>query len=288
MDRRCFLLAAAGAALTSPLRPALAETTVVRDVVYSRPDGKPLLMDLYRPDAPGPHPAVLLVHGGGWLGGSKEGYAEFGPMLARNGYVACAINYRLAPEYPYPAAFDDCQLAIRWIRAHAAEFDINPKRVGALGDSAGGHLVALIGVRGKTRDNTDPALARYRSLPDAVVANYGAHELVRMWKIEQAHRPLTAWLGGPPEEHVKVYAEASPVSMVTRRAAPFLILHGDQDRVNPIEQSELLQKALEAKGADSTYIVIEGGGHGWALASPQGRKAEAATLAFLDKHLKRP
>ncbi|HTE19364.1 MAG TPA: alpha/beta hydrolase [Armatimonadota bacterium] len=283
MNRRTLLLASAAFAL--PTLGATAETRVEHDVVYGEPEGHKLLMDIYRPDAPGPHPAVILVHGGGWLGGSKAGHEGTGRMLARNGYVACAINYRLAPAFPDPAAFDDCQRAVRWIRAHAEQYGVHRKRVGALGDSAGGHLVALIGVRG-TRDNSDPALARFSSRPQAVVSLYGAHELVRMWDIEMAHRPLTAWLGGAPQGREKRYAEASPASMVTRKAPPFLILHGDKDAVNPEEQSHLLHDALRRHGVDSTLLILEGAGHGWAPESPHGRQAEAAVLQFFGKHLR--
>lgn len=284
LDRRAFIAGAAG--LLLPALRATAEPQVVRDVVYGEPGGEKLLMDVYRPETPGPHPAVVLVHGGGWLGGSKAGHQGTGMMLARNGYVACAINYRLAPKYPYPAALDDCQRAVRWVRAHASEYDVNPNRVGALGDSAGGHLVALIGVR-DTRDNSDRALARFKSRPDAVVPYYGAFELVRMWDIEMAHKPLTAWLGGPPDAYAKVYAAASPVTGITRKAPPFLVVHGTADTVNPQEQSHLLHDALRAKGVDSTLLILEGAGHGWAPDSEHARKAEAAVLAFFGKHLRR-
>src|SRR4051812_23954714 len=151
IDRRAFLYGIAAAALAGR---AAAEVRVERDVVYAEPDGQKLRMDIYRPSEPGPHPAVVLVHGGGWLSGSKEGYQAMGPRLARHGYAACAIDYRLAPQYPYPAALDDCQRAVRWLRAHAPDFDLDARHVGALGDSAGGHLVALMGVR-DTRDNSD-------------------------------------------------------------------------------------------------------------------------------------
>lgn len=285
MDRRRFLLTAAALSLP-PLARAWGETKVERDVVYSEPGGEKLRMDIYRPEGEGPHPAVLLVHGGGWLGGSKAGHQGTGEWLARNGYVACSIDYRLAPQYPYPAALDDCQRAVRWVRAHAREYGINPKRVGALGDSAGGHLVALIGVR-DTRDNSDRELARFSSRPDAVVPYYGAFELVRMWKIEMAHKPLTAWLGGPPEGYEKVYRAASPTEGITRKAPPFLILHGNKDTVNPEEQSHLLHEALRRHGVESTLVIIEGGGHGWAPDSPQGKQTEAVVLPFLAKHLKR-
>jgi len=283
MHRRSLLLSLGALCLPSL---ASAEPQVHRDVPYGTPESGPVRMDIYRPEAPGPHPAVILVHGGGWIGGDKSGHRATGMMLARNGYVACAIGYRLAPQYRYPAAFDDCQRAVRWIRAHAREYDVNPKRVGALGDSAGGHLVGLMGVRG-TRDNSDPELARYSSRPDAVVAYYGAFELVRMWDIEMAHRQLTAWLGGGPEGREKLYKETSPVAMVTRKACPFLILHGDADAVNPVEQSRLFHEALRCERVESTLLILEGAGHGWAPESPTGRKAEAAVLQFFQKHLRR-
>lgn len=290
MNRRSFLISSAVLALP-PLAASSAEPRVIRDVVYGEPAGERMLMDIYRPGADvavgsGPRPAVVLIHGGGWLGGSKAGHEGTGAMLARSGYVACAINYRLAPKHPYPAAFDDCQRAVRWIRAHAKEYGVNPRRVGAMGDSAGGHLAALIGVRG-TRDNTDRALAGFKSRPEAVVCYYGAFELVRMWQIEMAHRPLTAWLGGPPEGNQKVYREASPVSMVTRKAPPFLIIHGSSDRVNPEEQSHLLHQALRREGVESRLLILEGAGHGWAPDSGHGVRAQAAVLDFFGRHLKR-
>ena len=286
MNRRELLLGAAALALPA-VSVRAAEPTVIRDVVFGEPDGYKLTLDIYQPDGPGPHPVVVCSHGGGGLGGTKEGYQVMGPMLARNGYAAVSINYRLAPQFPYPAAFDDSQRAIRWVRAHAKEYGFNPKRVAALGDSAGGHLVGLIGVRGETRDKSDKELSRYSSRPDAVVGNYGAYELVRMWDIEMAHKPLTGWLGGEPKGREKLYKETSPASMVTSKAPPFLILHGDKDMVNPEEQSHLLHDALRAKGVDSTLVIIPGGGHGWAPDSPQGRQAEAATLEFLARQLKK-
>ncbi len=280
MNRRSFVLTLGLAGLAP--RAQAAEATVLRDVCYGEAGGERLLMDIYRPTSGGPHAVVVLVHGGGWLGGNKEGHRQTGLMLARNGYAACSIDYRLAPKHPYPAAFDDCQRAVRWIRKHAFEHEFDPRRIAALGDSAGGHLVALIGVR-DTRDRSDPELRGYSSRPNAVVAYYGAHELKRMWLIEMAHRPLTAWLGGPPEGLEKRYEETSPVSMVTSRACPFLLIHGSSDTVNPLEQSELMHAALRKAGVDSTLLVLPGAGHGWAPDSEHGRKAEAAVLAFLGR-----
>jgi acetyl esterase/lipase len=239
-------------------------------------------MDIYRPEAPGRHPAVILIHGGGWIGGNKSGHQGTGMMLARHGYVACSIDYRLGPEFPYPAGFDDCQRSVRWVRAHAKEYGIDPHRVAVMGDSAGGHLVGLMGVR-RTRDNSDPELSHYSSRPDAVISYYGCFELVRMWDIEMAHKPLTAWLGGAPQGREGIYAETSPIVRIPRSAPPFLVVHGDADKVNPVEQSQMFHEALRKHGVESTLVIIPGAGHGWAPDSPAGRQAEGAVLAFLEK-----
>lgn len=279
VGRRCLavLLALAVGTFARAAVPA-----VQRDLVYSAAAGRPQKLDLYLPEGPGPHPAVLLVHGGGWLGGSKEGYRAIGPWLEQNGYAAAAIDYRLAPEHPYPAAMDDCHNAVRWLRAEAPRLGLDPLRIAAMGDSAGGHLVALIGVRDPRKENR-PDLSRLRGRPDAVISNYGAHELALMWRIEAAHRPLTAWLGGPPGIHAAVYREASPVAMADAKAPPFLLIHGDADTVNPLEQSQLLHDALRRRKRDTTLLVLEGAGHGWPLDSGFGRRWQEEVLSFLGR-----
>lgn len=284
MDRRAFLIGGA-AALAAPRWASAQEVRVDKNLEYGDANGYKLQLDLYRPAGPGPHPVIALVHGGGWIGGHRSGYEEYARVCVSRGYAAAAVGYRLGPQYPYPAAFDDCQRAIRWLRANSKQYDLDPKRVAALGGSAGGHLVALIGVRGKTRDNSDKALAKYSSRPDAVVPVYGCFELIRMWDIEMAHKPMTAWLGGPPWEHKKTYHDTSPTELVTRKTPPMLLIHGDADKVNPLEQSQLMFEALRKKDVPCELLVIPGAGHGWAQSSDFAKKADAATFTFLEKHL---
>ena len=121
--------------------------------------GSPRIVEVKGMELDGKRPGVLMVHGGGWIGGDKAQYQKFGEKLAEKGYVAFSINYRLLPYFPHPAQIDDTQRAMRWIRAHAADYHLDPKRIGALGDSAGGHLVSLLGTT-DTRDNSDPELAK--------------------------------------------------------------------------------------------------------------------------------
>jgi len=287
--RRCCRgwLGTALAILLLPVAPGRAALKVERDVPYGQAGGQRLLLDIYLPEGAPPRPAVLVVHGGGWMGGSKEGHRATGEMLAAAGYAAFVINYRLAPQFGYPAAVHDCQRAVRWIRANAAKYRVDPKRVGALGDSAGGHLVSLLGALRETLENSDPSLEEYSSGVQAVVNYYGPCELVRMWAVEPARRPLTAWLGGEPAGREHLYAAASPLQKVHRRAPPFLIIHGTRDEVVPLEQARLLHEGLRRLKASSTLLVLEGAGHGWPRDSDHARAGDAAVLEFFGRQLKR-
>jgi acetyl esterase/lipase len=285
MTRRVFCLAAL--ALSFTLAGAASAAPVVqRNLAYGEYAGEQLTFDVYRPDSRGPHPAVLIIHGGGWQHGDKKAHERTGMMLAENGYAAFSINYRLAPKHPYPAALDDCQRAVRWIRYNAPDFDVDPERIGALGDSAGGHLASLLGLLG-TRSNRDTVLARESSRVQAVVNYYGPSDLSRLWAVEAVRPLLSAWLGGSPEEQAKRYRAASPLAAVNGKAAPFLIFHGDKDELVPDEQAGLLHEALRKSGAESTLHVFKDAGHGWSPTSEHGKTCQEAILTFFGKHLRK-
>src|SRR5262245_893132 len=120
-----------------PEPPAI---VVERDCVFSRPGGVPLHADIARPRDVGPHPAVVCLHGGGWVRGDRRQLTTTLEALARQGYVAMAPDYRLAPKHRFPAQFEDCQAAVRWLRAQAKSYDVDPERIGVMGLAAGGHL----------------------------------------------------------------------------------------------------------------------------------------------------
>jgi acetyl esterase/lipase len=286
MITRRRLCAGALALPLTLIRPASAAPVVHKDLSYGEFDGEQLLLDVYRPEARGTYPTVIVIHGGGWQGGDKKGHVHTCTWLAENGFTAVNVNYRLAPKHRYPAAVDDCQRAVRWVRYHARHYGVDPERVGALGDSAGGHLASLLGLIG-TRNNRDTVLSGESSRVRAVVNYFGPSDLVRMWDVEAVRPLLTAWLGGSPQEQSTRYRDASPLMAVQRGAAPFLILHGDQDRLVPEEQSRLLHEALRKHNVESTLRVFTGAGHGWPADSEHGQASGEAILAFFNKHLKR-
>ncbi|HZP80759.1 MAG TPA: alpha/beta hydrolase [Chthonomonadaceae bacterium] len=280
------LLAMAALGLLAGQAQALG-VRIAKDVVYGTAGGVKLRLDVYQPlGATGRRPGVVLVHGGGWMGGDKSAYAKMGQELAGQGYVAFSVNYRLAPGFHYPAQLDDVQRAVRWIRAHAADYDLDPERLGALGDSAGGHLVSFLGTR-DTRDNSDPELSRYSSRVCCVVDFYGPEDFTLPSSAAvnpSALQILTLFFGKTREQAPQLYRDGSPIVFVDRRSAPFLILHGTKDNLVPIEQSRRMRDALQKVGVEATFVALENDGHGFARPENQ-QKAHSLVEAFLARHL---
>jgi acetyl esterase/lipase len=253
------------------------------DVIYGIVDDEPLLLDVYRPPAPAaPRPAMVLVHGGGMWTGSRADMADPARQLARAGYVAFAVDYRLvdaeAARHRWPAQLDDVQLAVRWVRASADRYGIDPDRVGAYGWSAGGQLAALLGAR----DTRDLALANadHPSRVACVIDLAGDVDLTA-YTVPPALDEVVALLGGTPAEVPARFRDVSPLSWIDTRTVPFLVIHGLEDDVVPIEQSRLLVAGLRAAGVDVEYTELPGAGHGDLTWSRVG----SAALAFLERHL---
>lgn len=239
------------------------------EVIYGMAGNTKLTLDAYTPDDPTvKHPAILLIHGGGWSGGDKRFYAPMGRALAAKGYVAFSINYRLLTQAAnkYPAQLDDSQRAVRWVRAHANSYNIDPARIGALGDSAGGYLVAMLGTR-DTRDNSDAALASFSSRIQCGIDFYGPTDFTGPLT-EATANPIGAaivanFLGKKAGEAVDLYKESSPVTYVDKNSAPFLIIHGTTDPLVPVSQSEHLYEALHTAGIPATLLLVYKQGHGF-------------------------
>lgn len=273
-----------------------------RGVVYAVHDGTTLRGDLYRPAAPGPHPALLAVHGGGWFTGDASFYAHLGPYLASRGYVLFAVDYRLADEQhkAYPEAVQDLRAALQFLRGRGAALGVDPARLGLIGDSAGAHLAALLALAGD-----DAAFAQghprdpYATLSvrvKACAAIYGIYDVAAQWARDRSrNRELNiseAFLGAAPDAKPQLYSEASPLRYATaeRRGPAFLLAWGDADEVvEPDTQSEPFARALELSGFTVQRAVISGAAHGWATeplrpGSPAARLAPKL-LAFLKEQL---
>ncbi len=267
--------------------------TTEEDVLYGEVRGQKLLLDIYRLDVNRPtetkgyRPAVLYIHGGGWSGGDKHAYKGLARLLAKAGYVCFWANYRLVTKdgNKYPAQIDDAQRAVRWIRANGAKYFVDPKRIGAIGDSAGGHLVALLGTR-ETRNNSDARLSSYSSKVTCVVDLYGPSDFTQGANLVS---PLAAsivinFMGKKPEEAPDLYKDASPVSWVSSSDAPFLIFHGTEDTLVPMDQSQRLYDALKKAGVEADLVKMENDGHGFQKKENQDRFVRE-TLAFFNRRL---
>jgi acetyl esterase/lipase len=209
----------------------------------------------------GPRPGVLFIHGGGWSAGQRTQFTWHARELAKLGFVTAAASYRLAPAHPYPAALDDCQYAMRWLRAHAAEWNLDPARLGACGSSAGGHLAACLAVR-DTRSDDEPALRGFSSRAQCVVDVHGVHDFRTL-----APTVLTAcnaaFLGGSAAEKPEAWQDASPAAFVDALTAPIMLTHDPNDPTVPYAQSVSFAAALMDAGRPVEFLPTPGSGHGF-------------------------
>jgi len=251
---------------------------VLRNIGYVPGGGSSRSMDLYLPEnAAGPVPPILYIHGGDWSGGSKEGGP--GMHLPGLGFAVAKINYRLSSQAIFPAQIEDCKAAVRFLRAHAAEYHLDPNHIGAWGVSAGGHLAALLGTNGGGG-------ARVQAVCDffGPMTFIGAPPEMQA-RMDSPSSGVYKLLGGPPSKKPELAKMASPITYVNGGSPPFLIVHGDRDDVVPLQQSQLLQAKLRSSGVLATLFVVPGAGHGTGLDSP-----EVAHMigGFFTRHLHPP
>ncbi|PTX98507.1 alpha/beta hydrolase [Opitutus sp. ER46] len=247
-----------------------ARAAVQSDIEYGTAAGESLRLDACVPAGDGPFPAVILVHGGAWSAGDKSGGPSKGYMaplhdpLTANGIAWFSINYRLAPKHPYPACIEDVETAIRWVKAHAAEFHVDPKRIAIAGESAGAHLVALAATRADDRTRVA-----------AVVAFYGPFDLVGRYPHGAALGRTMAELIGRDsfdEKSAEILRSASPIHGIKPGLPPFLLLHGTSDSRVSLDQSLQFQQRLQQAQVPVELIKIKGGNHGmrsWDNLAPQ-------------------
>ena len=225
------------------------------DIKFAEAGDTNLMLDAFVPEGRGPLPTCILVHGGGFMKGDKQN--NFKPLfepLSKAGFTWFTINYRLAPQYRYPACVEDVESAIRWVKAHAAEYKADPQRIALIGESAGGHLVSLAGVRAKA----DTRVA-------VVVPFYAPHDLELQAKQNQTTPLWAEALFGLKELNDaswKILRDASPINHIHKDLPPYLLIHGTKDDKVPFEQSLKFQEKMKAAGNVCDLVVVEGGAHG--------------------------
>jgi len=236
------------------------------DVPYVTNGHERQKLDLYLPDIPDeqPRPVLIRIHGGAWRHGDKSAQRSISNYV-KQGYIAVAINYRFSQHATFPAQIEDCKAAVRWLRAHATEYGIDPDRIGVAGSSAGGHLAALLGTAGDTKIFDVGENLEYSSSVCAVVDNCGPTDLLQALQTPgypSKWSAVTQLLGGPLDEKAAFASQANPINYISAADPPFLIVHGDADPIVPLDQSELLHVALKKSDVSSSFHVVKGGLHG--------------------------
>jgi acetyl esterase/lipase len=259
-----------------------------KDIVYSSPGGVQLELDLARPKiAKGTSPAIICIHGGGFRAGNRQHHDRLCVQLAERGYVAVTPTYRLAPAHQFPAAINDVKAAVRWLRANATKYGVDPERIGATGDSAGGHLALFLGLTGdvKSFDAADGGNVDQSSRVHCVVDVYGPSDFTKSYdKSVDAAEVLPLFLGGDLKTARHRHILASPLYWITPHAAPTLAIHGTLDPYVAHEQAEWLIDRLKSADVEAELLTLTGAGHGFK--GDDSKRAQAAMFAFFDKHLK--
>lgn len=263
------------------------------DVEYSRPDGKPLLLDIHVPDGKGPFAAAIVVHGGGFDEGTKKSHV--GPaldVLSKAGFAWFSIDYRMAPAYHFPQPVEDVDNAIRWVKKNAAVYNVDASKVALIGESAGAYLTTYAA----THETPETRLAATVDFYGPV--DYAMQALLRRdhpERFDMASADIHTQRGGGTryfgvetldEAGVARLRQISPITAVHKGMAPFLIFHGTLDNQVAYEESPAMCDAIKKVGAQCDLIPIEGGGHGmtnWEKVEAQQRQWKPQLIAWLRK-----
>lgn len=264
--------------------------TTEHDLVYTKAGDTELKLDMARPaEGDGPFPGVLVIHGGGWRGGNKADVRPILDEFAKRGYVAISPQYRFCPKDLFPAQVHDVKAAVRWLKSRAKDYKVDAGHIGAVGFSAGAHLSMMLGVT-SAADGLEGEAAAAADAPDtkiqAVVNYFGPTDLAAA-DIPEVTKPLVnAFLGGDSKEKAKEYAQASPLTFVTKDDAPILSFQGTKDPLVPHTQATKLADAQTAAGVPGRIELLVGAGHGWGGDDIKHTMSE--TFLFFDKFLKTP
>lgn len=256
------------------------------DVTYSRPTGFELKMDIYKPEATvATKAAVVLMHGGAWIGGDKRDMKPLAEAFAKQGVLAACVQYRLAPKTRWPGFYDDAQTAVRYLRENSGSLGIDPNRIGSCGASAGGHLALLLGFT-DTRDLKSTEYVKHSSRVAAVFDIFGPTDMSRDYP-PSYDMLFTAVLGKPKTQAVDEIKAASPVNFLNKLSAPVFIVHGTADPVVPIAQSRWLEEKLKLNGTLVVSRYIDGMKHEIPSANADVMKAMVEGVAWMKMQLLR-
>ncbi|MBL8238586.1 MAG: alpha/beta hydrolase fold domain-containing protein [Bryobacterales bacterium] len=282
---------AAGVPPSAPAAPTPSGIRAERDIVYAKIGDRELLLDLYLPEnePAKPRPLIVWIHGGAWRAGTKA-QAPILPLV-RQGYAGASVGYRYTQEAPFPANVQDCKAAIRWLRANAAKYNIDPNRIGVWGSSAGGHLVAFLGTSGDVPEYEGThGVTGVSSRVQAVVDWFGPTRVARMslhpstMDHDAPDSPENQLIGALVQQNADLAEKANPARYASKDDPPFFIQHGDADPLVTMEQSEILAAALKTAGASVEFETLKGAGHGGPqFQTPQNLQR---VRAFLDRHLR--
>lgn len=255
---------------------------VQRDVEYAQLSGERLIADVYVPRGEGPFPGVLVVHGGAFMMAKKKQSRPIASYLAEHGYTAVAIDLRMAPQFLFPAQIEDCKAAVRWMRTHAAEYKIDPARIGGFGYAAGAHLVTLLGTTDPSAGLEGPNVPADSPSTrlQCVVAGSTPCDFRN---VPADGNQLSFWLGGTRAEKPDIYVLASPANFISKDDPPMFFYHGENDRLVPIESPQAMVAELKKAGVPAELYTVPKAGLMQAFLDPQ---ALDAAVKFLDRHLK--
>ena len=233
------------------------------DLVYGTADGQPLTMDYYAPRGGGKHPIIILIHGGGYIGGDSHNGSEAycADFLAPAGYAVFAVNYRLAPKYPYPYMVQDVERSVRYLRYNAKKWNADGKKIALVGGSAGGFLSNMVGLLGAKGDpNAADPVDRESAKVQAVVTLFAQSSFARVPLNANVHALLDPLIKEKGEQ--EALRESAPITYVSKDAPPFLQILGDKDEYIPFSEATNLDATLKKVGVSSEVIRIPGGMHG--------------------------
>lgn len=288
----CLLSLFAVTIATAQQRPAEppvpAHIEFRKDVVYGTGGGKDLKLNLARPKtSTGPAPCIVIIHGGGWSAGTKEAHDDLAVTFAGKGYVAVTVGYRLAPDAVFPAQIEDVKCAVRFLRASSEKFRLDPKRIGAVGFSAGAHLSMLLGVMDKSDGlEGEGGYADQSSKVQAVVSFFGPTDLTAPEVFPVVSPILKKFLGGSITDKPDLYRKASPITYVKGDSAPMLLFQGTNDILVPWKQAIRMVDALVKNDVDGRLELLLGLGHGWG--GKELLRTAESTFAFFEEKLSKP